>query len=336
MTREMLTVDADGHVLEPADTWQRYIDPKFRDRALRVDIDADGFENLFIDNRPTLMLKGRLGALGGIEAETPQEKLAFQIPGQRTYRDGAPPGGYDPHARLAVMDAEGIDRVLLYPTIGIAWEGGVSDPELALAYSRAYNRWIVDFCRTDPKRLYPIAHITLLNPEGAVEEVQRARRDGCVGVYLSPDRTARRGKALDDPAFDRFWATVVRLAHADRVPRRRARGHDLRAVGAGPHRRRRRVHVRFPRRRGDGRVHADDGDGPVREVPEAPVRRARGGLELDHGLARPPRPQGRARRLPDDAEAAAERVLPAPVRDLGRPRRDADRARRRRTSATTT
>jgi len=54
MPRELLTVDADGHVLEPADTWQRYIDPKFKDRALRVAIDADGFENLFIDNRPTI------------------------------------------------------------------------------------------------------------------------------------------------------------------------------------------------------------------------------------------------------------------------------------------
>jgi predicted TIM-barrel fold metal-dependent hydrolase len=211
MPADLLTVDADGHVLEPADTWERYIDPAFRDRALRVGIDADGFENLFIDNRPTRMLKGRLGALGGIEAKTPAEKLAFQIPGQRTYRDGAPPGGYDPHARLAVMDAEGIDRVLLYPTIGIAWEHAALDPALALAYSRAYNRWIVDFCRTEPRRLYPVAHVTLLNPEGAVEEVQRARRDGCVGVYLSPDRSARRGKSLDHPDFARFWATVADL-----------------------------------------------------------------------------------------------------------------------------
>jgi predicted TIM-barrel fold metal-dependent hydrolase len=211
MPADLLTIDADGHVLEPADTWESYIEPRFKDRALRVGTDADGFENLFIDNQPTLMLKGRLGALGGIEAETPAEKLAFQIPGQRTYRDGAPPGGYDPHARLAVMDAEGIDRVLLYPTIGIAWEHAALDAELALAYSTAYNRWIVDFCRTEPTRLYPVAHITLLNPAGAVEEVQRARRDGCVGVYLSPDRAARRGKALDHPDFDRFWATVSDL-----------------------------------------------------------------------------------------------------------------------------
>jgi predicted TIM-barrel fold metal-dependent hydrolase len=208
--RDMLTVDADGHVLEPVDTWERYIDPAFRDRALRVGIDSDGFENLFIDNRPTLMLKGRLGALGGIEADR-GEKEALQTPGERSYADGAPLGGYDPAARLVVMDEEGIDKVLLYPTIGIAWEGSVRDPELALAYTRAYNRWIVDFCREAPDRLYPIAHITLLNPDGAVEEVQRARRDGCVGVYLSPDLAARSGLHLDDPAFRRFFDTVQDL-----------------------------------------------------------------------------------------------------------------------------
>ncbi len=208
--RDMLTVDADGHVLEPVDTWERYIDPAFRERALRVGIDSDGFENLFIDNRPTLMLKGRLGALGGIEADR-NEKEALQTPGRRSYADGAPPGGYDPAARLTVMDGEGIDKVLLYPTIGIAWEGSVRDPELALAYTRAYNRWIVDFCHTAPDRLYPVAHITLLNPDGAVEEVQRARRDGCVGVYLSPDLAARGGLHLDDPAFSRFFDTVQDL-----------------------------------------------------------------------------------------------------------------------------
>ena len=41
--------------------------------------------------------------------------------------------------------------------------------------------------------------------------MQRARRDGCAGVYLSPDLQARRGRAFDDPAFARFFATVQDL-----------------------------------------------------------------------------------------------------------------------------
>ncbi|MBV1906493.1 MAG: amidohydrolase [Pseudomonadales bacterium] len=200
-------VDADGHVLEPADTWEKYIEPKYRDRAIRIARDDAGKEVLLIDNKPMESLRGQLGALGGIELE-PGE-LATR--GEYTYADGSPPGGYDPHARLKVLDEEGIDRVLLYPTIGICWEGNVSDGKLATAYTQAYNKWIADFCRTDPLRLVPIAHISLLDPEGAALEVERARKDGCVGIYLSPDVAARGGRSLTDPAFRRFFETAQSL-----------------------------------------------------------------------------------------------------------------------------
>ena len=29
-------IDADGHILEPPDTWEKYIDPQYRDRTIRI------------------------------------------------------------------------------------------------------------------------------------------------------------------------------------------------------------------------------------------------------------------------------------------------------------
>jgi len=200
-------VDADGHVLEPADTWEKYIDPAYRDRAIRIARDEQGYEVLLIDGQPLKTLRGALGALGGIEMDTTR----LLTRGQMTYAEGSPPGGYDPVERLRVMDGEGIDSVLLYPTIGICWEGHVSDGGLATAYTRAYNRWLADFCRTDPRRLHPVAHVSLLDPDGAVQETIRARRDGCVGIFLSPDLAARGGRHFDDPLFARFWETAQEL-----------------------------------------------------------------------------------------------------------------------------
>jgi predicted TIM-barrel fold metal-dependent hydrolase len=205
--RPVVTVDADGHVLEPRNTWIDYIEPGLRDRAIRIEKDDEGFECLLVDGRSHEPLRGRLGSLGGIEMDSSELMAA----GRRSYEQGCPLGAWDPAARLAVMDVEGIDVVLLYPTIGITWEGLVDDPKLATAYTRAYNRWIVDFCSHDRRRLIPIAHICLKDPEGALEEVQRARHDGCAGVYLSPDLPARDGRQLDDPLYDRFWATVQDL-----------------------------------------------------------------------------------------------------------------------------
>ena len=48
----VLTVDADGHVLEPRDTWIDYIEPAFRDRAIRIETDDRGDEVLLVDGRP--------------------------------------------------------------------------------------------------------------------------------------------------------------------------------------------------------------------------------------------------------------------------------------------
>jgi hypothetical protein len=54
MTAEtrMLTVDADGHVLEPRDTWEKYLEPELRDRAIRIVRDEQGIEVLLVDGRP--------------------------------------------------------------------------------------------------------------------------------------------------------------------------------------------------------------------------------------------------------------------------------------------
>ncbi len=64
-------VDADGHILEPADTWVKYIDPRYRDRALRIERDERGYEVLLLDNKPMEILRGVLGMLGGIGSVLP-------------------------------------------------------------------------------------------------------------------------------------------------------------------------------------------------------------------------------------------------------------------------
>jgi hypothetical protein len=62
-------IDADGHILEPPDAWEKYIDPKFRDRALRVRVGSDGREYLEVDGRPSKFFNIKaltfLGGMGG-------------------------------------------------------------------------------------------------------------------------------------------------------------------------------------------------------------------------------------------------------------------------------
>lgn len=206
-SKRAYTVDADGHILEPRDTWIKYIAPRFRDRAIRIDHDDKGLEVLLIDGKILEAVHGRLAGLGGIEMD-PAELLTT---GLLKYEDGCPPGSYDPAARITILDQEGIDVALLYPTIGICWEGHVQDAALAHAYTEAYNRWLEDFCSHDPRRLVPIMHLNLLDVDLALKEMRRAHAAGCRGIYLSPDMYARGRRRFDDPALDPFWATAQEL-----------------------------------------------------------------------------------------------------------------------------
>ena len=45
MTSGELVIDCDGHILEPPDLWETYLEPAYRDRALRIRVGADGLTN---------------------------------------------------------------------------------------------------------------------------------------------------------------------------------------------------------------------------------------------------------------------------------------------------
>ena len=202
------TVDVDGHVLEPRNTWKEYLEPKYKKRSIEFAMEDSG-EVLLVDGEPLEVVRNRTALLGGIDNDP---EVLLRGGKKLVYEDGCPPASYLPTERLKVMDREGIDISLLYPTVGICWEGKTSDGELAAAYTRAYNRWLVDFCSYDRQRLIPIAHISLLDPELAVREIRRAAKDGCKGIFLSPDLKPRGMRHFDHPELSKVWDTAQDLA----------------------------------------------------------------------------------------------------------------------------
>lgn len=199
-------VDADGHILEPPTLWEEYIDPAFRDRALRIRIDENGLEELEIDGRRSQMSRrgfpATLGAMGAPDLADMQKNPA------RTYLGEAPYGSMDPAERIDVLDAEHIDIAILYTTVGLLWEAEVDDPALSQAYTTAYNRWICEFCADEP-RLVPTAHLSLTDPQAAARELERAVSEGAKGAYVAPFH--HRGTPLGHPDSDPVFAAAQDL-----------------------------------------------------------------------------------------------------------------------------
>jgi predicted TIM-barrel fold metal-dependent hydrolase len=197
-------VDADGHVLEPATLWEDYLEPAYRDRAVRVLPDAEGLEVVYVDGRPfDRMSPGGIALIGSMG-----EKGARPSPDRR-YMDVMPFGACDPTDRLAYCDKEGLTGVVLYPTIGIVWPSVVEDALLADAYCRAYNRWIADFCRDSGGRLVAVAQLSIDEPQLAARELERAVADGCRGAFTLPFTWTRRPHG--HPFYDELWSVAEGL-----------------------------------------------------------------------------------------------------------------------------
>ena len=65
------TIDADGHVLEPADLWETYLEREFQERALRIKVDENGLEYLEINGTPSKFTRnGSLGIMGAMGEES--------------------------------------------------------------------------------------------------------------------------------------------------------------------------------------------------------------------------------------------------------------------------
>jgi len=199
-------IDADGHILEPPTIWEDYIDPQYRDRALRFRIDEQGLEELEIGGQRSMMSRrgfpATLGAMGAPDLPAIQKDPA------RTYVGEAPFGSMDPSERLELLDAEGLDAVILYTTVGLLWEAELKDPELCQAYTKAYNRWICEFCSGSP-RLVPTAHLSLSDPIAAARELERAVGEGAKGCYVAP--FTQDAKPLGHPEHDPVFAAAQDL-----------------------------------------------------------------------------------------------------------------------------
>src|SRR3989442_11658513 len=179
-----LVIDADGHVLEPPDVWQRYVDPTYRGRAIRVRRGDDGRDVLEVDGRPARLTTAEmLGGFGGMGK--PMEELAQACLAGR-YAESAPAAAVDPAARLALLEHDGIHAAILYPSLGLQWEAEVSDPAYPLAHCRAYNRWIEEFAAGSGGPPPSLPPPSLCHPPWGALGARRAGGSGARGASPRP------------------------------------------------------------------------------------------------------------------------------------------------------
>ncbi|HLN16470.1 MAG TPA: amidohydrolase family protein [Acidimicrobiales bacterium] len=201
-------ISADSHVNEAPDLWEARLTEQLRDRGPRL-VHTDDGRDLWvaegINPVPLMWATNAAGQRGDGEAFDDHEMTIT--------RDEMMRGSYDPVARLADMDADGLSAEVLYPGPlgGLGGGGGVAalpDPELRWACLRAYNDWLAEFCAVAPERLVGLALVRIEEPDLAAAELERAAGLGLRGAVINamPDTTG--AEPIFSPTYEPVWSAA--------------------------------------------------------------------------------------------------------------------------------
>jgi aminocarboxymuconate-semialdehyde decarboxylase len=123
------------------------------------------------------------------------------------FEDGAPfltltPGMFDYKTRLKAMDEVGVDVAVVSLTAPSVYWG---TPEQSAEAARVINDDMRAAQTAYPERIRYMATLPWQYPELAVKELERACRNGAVGVFVLANI---RGRHLTDPHFEPIWKAI--------------------------------------------------------------------------------------------------------------------------------
>jgi predicted TIM-barrel fold metal-dependent hydrolase len=191
-------ISADSHITETPTTYSDHIDPKFRDRAPYIK-HLDGAGDIFvIDGMKTPVPLGIVAAAG---------KPAEEIRLLDTRFEDLHRGGWDPEARLADQERDGVAAEILYPTVGMAICNH-RDLDYKKACFDAYNRWIAEYCSAHPTRLLGAGQTAMRTPAEGIADLEAIKAAGLRGVMMPGHPGV---EDYDSRAYDEFWQAAIAI-----------------------------------------------------------------------------------------------------------------------------
>ena len=217
MAGSIRPIDADNHYYEPVDALTRHLDPAFKHRGVRVFRDGSHTEMViggkisnFIPN-PTfdpVIVPGCLDLQfrGQIPEGVDPRSLPKVEPIHAEYRDR--------DARIAKMDEQQLDAIVLFPTLGCGVEQALRfDVGATMASLHAFNRWLEDdWGYAYEQRIFAAPMISLADPDAALAEVDRVIALGARIVHVRPAPVptgVAKGRSLGDKLHDPVWARLA-------------------------------------------------------------------------------------------------------------------------------
>jgi predicted TIM-barrel fold metal-dependent hydrolase len=215
-TLDIPVFDADNHLYETKDAMTKFLPDRYRgvidyvDVRGRTKIVVKGRISEYIPN-PTFDVVARPGAQEDYFRKGNPEGLSRREIFGEPMR--AIPAFRAPGPRLALMDEQGIDRCLLFPTLASLLEERLrDDPDAIHVVIHALNEWMHEtwqFSYED--RIFATPVITMPVVDKAIEELEWVVERGAKVVLIRPAPVPgyRGPRSFALPEFDPFWEKVV-------------------------------------------------------------------------------------------------------------------------------
>ncbi|HEY9556927.1 MAG TPA: amidohydrolase family protein [Acidimicrobiales bacterium] len=207
--------DADNHLYEAEDALTRHL-PESHSKLFRF-VEINGRKKLVVRDRiteyipnPTFEVVAKPGAhMDYFAGNNPEGKTLRELTGEPMR---CIPAFRRPDARLELLDEQGIQASLMFPTLAsLIEERLLDDPALTQVALRAFNEWLYDEWRYDYEgRIFatPVVNPCVLD-EG-IAELERLIDRGARAVLLRPAPVSglRGTRSPFLPEFDPFWARI--------------------------------------------------------------------------------------------------------------------------------
>ena len=219
MATETLSIplfDADNHLYETEESLTKYLPERYKGAIDyvqvrgRTKIVVRGQISEYIPN-PTFEVVARPGAMEELyRVGNPEGKSRREIFGEPMR---AIPAFRGPEARLELMNEQGIDRSLMFPTLASLVEERMrDDPEMTHAVIHSLNEWLHETWTFNyENRIFTTPVITLPIVDRAIEELEWVIERGAKVVLIRPAPASgiRGPRSFGLEEFDPFWEKVV-------------------------------------------------------------------------------------------------------------------------------
>ena len=203
----MPIIDSDQHLYEPRGLWADNIDPAARDEALELVDDELGYTWLSWRGRPLSLADVHLPGDTASCGEHRRRRRAGEPAGYH-YDEALPRPYWDVTARLSWLDSVGLDEAVCFPNYGLLWERLLSGTFGAVAANmRAWNRHCIAVRADCHRRLHPVGHVSLRDPEWLRSEL-RSLSDGGIRLAMIAAGPVD-GRQLSHPDHEDIWSAFV-------------------------------------------------------------------------------------------------------------------------------